>query len=83
MKSLTSKIKDWIETLTKDIDENKEGVLTKLKDFPGNQKIVEYAIEDIEKLPQNNLTGKTIIDFLEWYSTGTITDIKVELNENK
>lgn len=83
MKSLTEKITKWIGVLTKDICENKEKVLEKVKDFPGDQNIITYAIEDLEKLPKNNIVGQCLVDFIEWYSTGVVSGIKVELNEIK
>ena len=81
--SLTYKMKSWIEKLTSDLGANESIVLNKLEDFPGNKEIVAAALEDIEKLPLQEEVGKAVVDFLEWYSTGKITGIKVALNESK
>lgn len=81
MKSLTEKMTLWIGTLTKDICEDKEKVLNKVESFPGDKEIVKFAIEDLGKLPKNNIVGQCLIDFIEWYNTGSISGIKAELNE--
>lgn len=81
--SLTMKMKSWIEKLTKDLVDKESYVLNKLGDFPGNKQIVKYALQDITKLPVQSEVGKEVVNFLEWYSTGKITGIKVDVNESR
>lgn len=78
----TMLVSKYLNTFINDLAENKEKVLKKLEEYPGkNHMLIEKAIlEGPDKLPQADAeVCKDVFNFIEFYSTGRISDnIEVE-----
>lgn len=78
----TMLVSKYLNTFINDLAENKEKVLKKIEEYPGkNHMLIEKAIlEGPDKLPQADAdVCKDIFNFIEFYSTGKISDnIEVE-----
>lgn len=75
----TSKMKPFLNTLTFDLINNKTKVKEKLVKFPGDNKIINQLInKGIESFSSEDTKAcKEIFNFVEWYSTGKISEIEV------
>ena len=75
-------VSKYLNNFINDLAENREKVLKKLEEYPGkNHMLIEKAILDgPDKLPQADAeVCKDVFNFIEFYSTGKISDnIEVE-----
>lgn len=77
----TKYFQDCLDKFLKDLSKNKNLILNKIEDFKGNKNIVRNAIkEGIEKVDKTDTeVAKTLFNFVEFYSTGNISRIDVNL----
>lgn len=75
----TERMKPFLNVLTFDLINNKSKVKEKSIDFPGNTGIINQLIEKgIESFSAEDVQAcKEIFNFIEWYSTGKISEIEV------
>ncbi len=70
---------NWLNTFINDLAGDKQKVLKRLEDFPGDQGTVKKAIEEgpdvFDKKDTN--TCRTLFNFVEFYATGKISSIAV------
>lgn len=73
----TATVSKYLNKFVNDIATNKDKVLAKLEEFPGKyHTLIEKAInEGPEVLPPNDVdVVKNVFAFIEYYSTGKISD---------
>lgn len=82
---LTQEVAVWLNKFINDLATNMKKVLDAVELFPGDKEIVKKAITDgPETLSKEDAnTCREIINFVEFYSTGSISNLGVISNASR
>lgn len=83
--SFTARAKPWLNKFINDLADDVEQVKQKARNFPGNKEVIEVALDRGPEClnPKDPYVCKEIFNFIEWYSTGKISNIEVTYNEKQ
>lgn len=81
----TNLISEWLNIFIRDLATDKRKVLERVDDFPSNHHlIIKEAIEKgPDVLPKDPEICKSLFNFIEFYATGKISPIEVEVNKKR
>ena len=82
---LTQEVSIWMNRFINDLAADKQKVLDAVTLFPGNQTVVKNAIENgPENLSKEDAdTCREILNFIEFYATGAISNLGVVSNASR